>query len=99
MQIVQTRRRHTRRPVGKIERDRLGLYANPPIAIAAVWAEFVISTTQSPSGAQRKNVRIPSHRWLFVLCGHECATSMKNCFGADCNLAISDQCRRLASSS
>src|SRR5439155_19891796 len=62
MQIVQTRRCHARRPVGKVKRDRFGLDANQPIAIAAVRAEFGISKKQSPSGAQRKIVSIPSHR-------------------------------------
>ena len=62
MQIVQTRRRYARSPVGKVKRDRFGLDANPPIAIAAVRAKFSVSKEQSPSGAQRKMVRIPSHR-------------------------------------
>src|SRR5438552_5624581 len=62
MQIVQTRRRHARRPVGEINRDWSGLDAHPTIAIAAVRAEFGISKKQSPSRAQRKIVRIPSHR-------------------------------------
>src|SRR5436305_13060185 len=62
MQIVQTRCRDARRPAGKIKRDRLGLDANQPIAIAAVRAEFGVSKTQSSGGAQRKIVRIPSHR-------------------------------------
>ena len=47
MQIVQTRCRYARRPVGKIKRDRLGLDANPPIAIAAVRAEFGVSKNKA----------------------------------------------------
>jgi hypothetical protein len=62
MEIVQTRCRHARRPVGKIKRDRLGLDADPAIAIAAVPPQFGVSKKQSPGGAQRKMVRILSHR-------------------------------------
>jgi hypothetical protein len=62
MQVVQTRRRYPRRPIGKIKWNRLGLEANPPIAIAAVWAELGFAKKQSAGGEQRQMVRISTHR-------------------------------------
>src|SRR5712691_5471595 len=61
MQIVQARCGHARWPVGKIQRDWLGLNPYPAIAVTAISAELGVAKKQSPSFAQGKAIRISDH--------------------------------------